>query len=154
MYTCPSNIAGRMNLHKKVSIRVLMCAPSISASVIMMIFEYLNFEVGADLRFTLFCASAAVVLGPRASATSLLRASVATFVAPAGALALVGLSGIKMLGSTQIQLHLHACTCMYTHNCSGPMSLCMWVSVPVYMHAHAQSGINESAWCLCMRTKG
>ena len=72
-------------------------------------------RVGADLRFTLFCASAAVVLGPRASAMSLLRASVAPIVALAGALVLVGLSSIKMLGSTQIQLHLHACTCMHIH---------------------------------------
>ena len=31
-----------MNLHRKVSISVLMCAPSISASHIMMILEYLS----------------------------------------------------------------------------------------------------------------
>ena len=45
MKTCPSSIAGRMNLQRKVSIRVLICAPSMSASHIIMIFEYRSLVV-------------------------------------------------------------------------------------------------------------
>src|SRR3989338_3057516 len=60
---CPSLMSSGMKRKKKVKSNVMMCAPSTSASVIMITFEYLNFVMSncsptptpiAVIRFDIF----------------------------------------------------------------------------------------------------